>query len=251
MQRYVLQLSYKGTHYFGWQRQNGHISVQEKIESVLSQLHSNQPIEITGCGRTDTGVHASCYFAHFDSDLLFDTEQLCFKMNLMLPEDIAIRNIQVASPDFNARFSAISRTYEYTIHKQKNPFLSEVSWYHRADLDIEKINQACKIMMRHKDFECFSKVHTDVSTFICNISVAEWFITDQGYLFRITANRFLRNMVRAVTGTMIDVGLGKINLKEFESILQSGDRGKAGTSVPAQGLNLVNVAYPVDLISVL
>ncbi|MBK7128549.1 MAG: tRNA pseudouridine(38-40) synthase TruA [Crocinitomicaceae bacterium] len=251
MQRYVLQLSYKGTHYFGWQRQNGQISVQEKIESVLSQLHSNQPIEITGCGRTDTGVHASCYFAHFDSDLLFETEQLCFKMNLMLPDDIAIRNIQAVSSDFNARFSAISRTYEYAIHQQKNPFLTEFSWYHRADLDIDKINQACIIMIGHKDFQCFSKVNTDVSNFLCNITKAEWIITEHGYLFTISANRFLRNMVRAITGTMIDVGLGKINLKEFETILQSADRGKAGTSVPAQGLNLINVEYPVDLISVL
>lgn len=242
--RYFIQLAYQGTHYFGWQIQSNHNSVQAEIERALTQLNSNQKIEITGCGRTDTGVHASDYFAHFDLEKEIDPQHWKYKLNLMLPNDIAIKNVCVVAPTLHARFDAISRSYEYRIHTSKDPFVFNSCWVNNLKLDLEKIQQACDLMKTHTDFECFSKVHTDVTNFNCQIHKIEWHQTENGYLFRISANRFLRNMVRAVVGTLIEVGTGKISVMEFEEILLSKNRSKAGTSVPANGLTLVKIDYP-------
>jgi tRNA pseudouridine38-40 synthase len=242
--RYFIQLAYQGTHYFGWQIQSNHNSVQAEIERALTQLNSNQKIEITGCGRTDTGVHASDYFAHFDMEKEIDPQHWKYKLNLMLPNDIAIKNVFVVAPTLHARFDAVSRTYEYRIHTSKDPFVFNSCWVNNLKLDLEKIQQACELMKLHTDFECFSKVHTDVTNFNCQIHKMEWQQTENGYLFRISANRFLRNMVRAVVGTLIEVGTGKISVLEFEEILHSKNRSKAGTSVPANGLTLVKIDYP-------
>ncbi len=242
--RYFIQLAYQGTHYFGWQIQSNHNSVQAEIERALTQLNSNQKIEITGCGRTDTGVHASDYFAHFELDKEIELHHWAYKLNLMLPGDIAIKNIFAVAPTLHARFDAISRTYEYRIHTSKDPFVFNSCWVNNLKLDLEKIQQACDLMKTHTDFECFSKVHTDVTNFNCQIHKIEWHQTENGYLFRISANRFLRNMVRAVVGTLIEVGTGKISAPEFEEILHSKNRSKAGTSVPANGLTLVKIDYP-------
>ncbi|MBK6526542.1 MAG: tRNA pseudouridine(38-40) synthase TruA [Crocinitomicaceae bacterium] len=242
--RYFIQLAYQGTHYFGWQIQSNHNSVQAEIERALTQLNSNQKIEITGCGRTDTGVHASDYCAHFDLEREIDPQHWKYKLNQMLPNDIAIKNVFVVAPTLHARFDAVSRTYEYRIHTSKDPFVFNSCWVNNLKLDLEKIQQACELMKLHTDFECFSKVHTDVTNFNCQIHKMEWQQTENGYLFRISANRFLRNMVRAVVGTLIEVGTGKISVLEFEEILHSKNRSKAGTSVPANGLTLVKIDYP-------
>lgn len=243
-QRYFIHLAYKGSRYFGWQIQPSHPSVQQEIETALTKLNSNKKIEIIGCGRTDTGVHAENYFAHFDSEKLLDTDQLKFKLNQILPEDIAIKSVFLVAPEWHARYSAISRTYHYRLHHEKNPFLAETSWQFRQQLDLSKINQACNLIKNHEDFECFSKVNTDVGHFNCTIHHVQWKKTEQGYLFEVSANRFLRNMVRAMTGTLIDVGLSKISLKDVEHILNSKNRSLAGTSVPAHGLTLMDIKYP-------
>lgn len=242
--RYFIQLSYKGTNYFGWQVQPREISVQEVIERALEQLNSNEKIEITGCGRTDTGVHSSNYFAHFDIAKEIDTTHWAFKLNVMLPKDIAVKKIYKVDTRLHARYDAISRTYEYKIHHTKDPFIAETSWLYKVDLDLGLIESACKRLMIHSDFESFSKVKTEVSSFNCVLYHAHWEKTETGYLFRISANRFLRNMVRALVGTLLEVGLKKISLEEFENILHSKDRSKAGVSAPAHGLTLVNVEYP-------
>lgn len=242
--RYFIQLAYQGTHYFGWQIQPNHNSVQAEIEGSLTQLNSNQKIEITGCGRTDTGVHASDYFAHFDLEKEIDPQHWKYKLNLMLPANIAIKNVFAVAPNLHARFDAVSRTYEYRIHTSKDPFVSNSCWVNNLKLDLEKIQQACDSIKLHTDFECFSKVHTDVTNFNCQIHKIGWCETENGYLFRISANRFLRNMVRAVVGTLIDVGTEKISLSDFNEILNSKNRSRAGASVPANGLTLVKIDYP-------
>ena len=242
--RYFIHLSYKGTNYFGWQIQPNHKSVQETIEQALTQINSNQKIDITGCGRTDTGVHASDYYAHVDCDLEFDCEQMKFKLNLMLPKDIAIHSIFKVDPSKHARHSATSRTYEYRIHQSKNPFLAETSWLYAQKLNCQLINEACQLLMKQHDFESFSKVKTSVDHFICNIEKANWTETKDGYQFTITANRFLRGMVRTIMGTLVDVGLEKITPKEFEEIILSKNRNKAGKAAPAEGLTLTKVTYP-------
>lgn len=246
MVRYFVKLSYKGTKYFGWQIQPNQTSVQEVIQNVLSQLHKNNRIELVGCGRTDTGVHASEYYAHFDSEEVFDLSQLRYKMNVMLPDDISIHDIFEVKADLHARFSATSRTYEYRMHFFKDPFLSDTSLLFTKQLDLSKMNEACRLLKNYVDFECFSKVNTDVSNFNCTIFSAEFLNTENGIVFKISANRFLRNMVRAITGTMIDIGTGKITLKEFQSIIESKNRSNAGTSVPAHGLTLIGITYPFE-----
>jgi len=246
-QRYFLKLAYKGTRYFGWQIQPNQISIQQEIERALTQLNSNEKIEITGCGRTDTGVHASMYFAHFDTYKKMDPQHLSYKLNLMLPQDIAILEVFEVNADTHARFSATSRSYEYKIHTAKNPFIAETSWFYNVDLDLAKIKEACALLSTHSDFECFSKVHTDVSNFNCTIHYIDWLQTEHGYLFQISANRFLRNMVRAIVGTLLDVGTGKITIEELNEILASKNRSKAGISVPAHGLTLTKITYPASL----
>lgn len=240
--RYFIELAYKGTNYNGWQFQPDAPSVQETLANALSTL-LRLKIEIVGAGRTDTGVHARQMFAHFDFHEKIDGEKLTHKLNSFLPKDIAIFRIIELHDDAHARFDAISRTYEYHINTTKNAFECHDSWYFSNELNIALMNKACEILMKHHDFECFSKVHTDVNTFICSISKANWKKNNDKLVFTITADRFLRNMVRAIVGTMINIGLEKTSLKELEEIIESKNRSKAGFSVPAHGLYLTEIKY--------
>ena len=242
--RYFLELSYKGTHYHGWQYQPNAISVQEKINEGLSKLLRTK-INIMGAGRTDAGVHASQMFAHFDVDVDFDIEIILFKLNSYLPDDIVIKQIKIVADKAHARFDAVSRSYEYRIFVGRNPFLLETTWqlFHQR-LDIDKMNEAAAVLLNHTNFKSFSKTMTDIKTFDCDVTEAYWELKDNLLIFHISANRFLRNMVRAIVGTLIDVGLNKTSLDEFKNILESQSRSEAGFSVPARGLFLTKVAYP-------
>ncbi len=251
--RYFLEFAYKGTHYHGWQYQPNATSVQETLNKALSTLFKKE-IDLVGAGRTDTGVHAKQMFAHFDVEESIDVPFYIHKLNSFLPKDIAILNIHDVHDDAHARFDATKRTYEYHIHTKKDAFESDDSWYYQNELNIDKMNAACKILFNHIDFECFSKVNTDVNTFNCKIYEAYWTrdkaeqITskqdNERLVFTISADRFLRNMVRAIVGTMIAIGQDKIILDDFTKIIESKDRSKAGFSVPAQGLYLTKVEYP-------
>lgn len=239
--RYFIEFAYKGKNFHGFQKQPNASSIQETLENALSLiLHKN--IEITGAGRTDTGVHAKQMFAHFDCDEVLNNN-LVKKLNAFLTKDIAIISIRKVLENSHARFDAIERTYEYNIHFNKNPFLSDISWHFKSDLDIHLMNNACTILKEYTDFECFSKKHTDVFTFNCNIKEAFWQNYNDNLVFTITADRFLRNMVRAIVGTMINVGSQKISLLEFKKIIESKNRSNAGFSVPAHGLFLTKVKY--------
>lgn len=243
MQRYAFEIQYKGTAYFGWQRQPRQISVQEKIEDCLEKLYGKD-ISITGCGRTDTGVHAHRSFFHVDLEEKFKLEILNFKMNRMLPADISIVAIHPVAADFHARFDATSRTYRYFIHRFKDPFLEGLSLYLPQDLDVEAMNQAALYLIGKQDFTSFSKLHTDVKTNVCQVVSAEWKQQENGDLyFEITADRFLRNMVRAIAGTLLEVGLGKIEAVEVEKIISKMNRSEAKLSVPAHALYLWKVCY--------
>lgn len=240
--RYFIHLAYKGTNYHGWQSQPDAISVQECLEKALLTL-LRKPISIMGAGRTDAGVHAKEMFAHFDFDLTIDSDKLVHKLNSFLPKDIAVFNIIQVVDDAHARFDATKRTYEYHIHTHKNPFECHDSWQHSLALNIENMNEACKILFDYNDFECFSKLHTDVNTFNCKIYEAYWKQNGNQLVFTISADRFLRNMVRAIVGTMINIGLEKISLDDFKKIIEGKDRAKAGFSVPAHGLYLTKIEY--------
>ncbi|WP_271406785.1 tRNA pseudouridine(38-40) synthase TruA [Tenacibaculum soleae] len=240
--RYFIELAYKGKNYHGWQIQPDAISVQEKINKAISTV-LRQNISITGAGRTDTGVHASQMFAHFDTNTLL-TEKFAFRLNALLPDDIVIFNIKLVHDDAHARFDANSRSYEYKIWLGRNPFSLDTSWQlYNKKLNIDLMNQAASILYKHEDFECFSKVKTGVYTFNCSITNAQWIVKGNELTFYITANRFLRNMVRAIVGTLIDVGLGKTSINEFQNIIKSKNRSNAGTSAPAKGLFLTAVTY--------
>ncbi|MBN4072836.1 tRNA pseudouridine(38-40) synthase TruA [Crocinitomix catalasitica] len=243
-QRYFLHLAYKGTNFFGWQIQAKHQSVQAVIESALASVHSNREIAVTGCGRTDTGVHASNFYAHFDSDLDIEKDHFIYKLNSLVGDDIVIKDLIPVDPKAHARFDATARTYHYFIHQKKDPFAQETSWFNKQELALDKMNKACLILQNHTDFQCFSKVNTEMNNFNCEIGHARWIQSEKGIIFRITANRFLRNMVRAIVGTMIEIGLEKIEVNELTKILESKDRSMAGESVPAQGLFLADVRYP-------
>lgn len=242
--RYFLELSYKGTNYHGWQYQPNAISVQEKINDGLSKL-LKVPINIMGAGRTDAGVHATQMFAHFDITQEFDKEVILFKINSYLPDDIVIYRFIEVGDKAHTRFDATSRSYEYRIVIGRNPFLLETSWqfFHRT-LNIEIMNEAAAILLEYKDFKCFSKSKTDVSTYNCNITNAQWILKNNNLTFHISADRFLRNMVRAIVGTLVNVGLGKTSIEEFKNIIESRDRKRAGLSVPAKGLFLTKIVYP-------
>lgn len=241
--RYFLEFAYNGTHYHGWQIQPNTITVQETLTHALSTL-LRTPIELVGAGRTDAGVHAKQMYAHFDFELPFDKTNLLKRLNSFLPEDIVVFHFHEVHPDAHARFDATSRTYEYHISLEKNVFNNELSWYHFRKLNIDKMNEAAKLLLDYEDFECFSKTNTDVFTFNCTITQAVWKQQENDLIFTISANRFLRNMVRAIVGTLINVGLEKINLHDFRTIIESKDRGKAGFSVPGKGLFLTRVTYP-------
>lgn len=242
--RYFIHLAYLGTHYFGWQKQPNQISVQAVIEKALTQLNSNISVEIIGCGRTDTGVHAKNYYAHFDSNHELDTEVYRHKLNTMLPNDISVYQVIKVDSSAHARFDATARTYEYHIIQEKNPFKSQTAFVYNMLLNVDAINKACSILKNHTDFECFSKVKTEVNNFNCEIHSITWQQSEDGYIFTISANRFLRNMVRAIVGTLLDIGQEKISLSDLENILESKNRSAAGQSVPAHGLSLVEIKYP-------
>ncbi|TXE10107.1 tRNA pseudouridine(38-40) synthase TruA [Seonamhaeicola algicola] len=241
--RYFIELSYNGSAYHGWQNQPTAISVQEVIEKALSTL-LKQPTAIVGAGRTDTGVHASQMFAHFDTNITFSKTQLTYKLNAFLPKDVAIHRIFKVNPNAHARFDALSRTYLYRITLKKNVFSYNNALFMKQDLNVENMQKATDILFNYKDFQCFSKTNTDVKTYNCDIMKAQWFFKDDELHFIIQADRFLRNMVRAVVGTMINVGLGKISVNDVHKIIASKSRSEAGYSVPAHALYLIHVEYP-------
>ena len=240
--RYFIKLAYNGTNYHGWQVQPNASSVQETLNNALSVI-LNSEINIMGAGRTDTGVHAKEMFAHFDYDPILEIDSTLHKLNSYLPKDIAIYDIIPVHEDAHARFDAKKRTYQYHISSVKNVFSQEESWYYHQNLDVELMNQAAKILLNHTDFQCFSKVNTDVNTFNCTIYEAYWKQENNQLIFTISADRFLRNMVRAIVGTLVNIGLHKITLSDFNSIIENKNRNEAGFSVPAQGLFLTKIEY--------
>lgn len=242
--RYFIELSYNGKNYHGWQKQPDVISIQEVLENSLSKLLRSK-IEIVGAGRTDTGVHAKQIFTHFNIKESIETLNLNNRLNAFLPDDISIQNIFLVNNESHARFDAIKRSYEYQIWQGKNPFLIDSSWQIKTKiLNVDKMNEAASLLLNYTNFKCFSKSKTDVFTYDCDITEAKWVKNENLLTFHITANRFLRNMVRAIVGTLYEIGIGKITITDFISIIESQDRTKAGISVPAQGLFLTKVTYP-------
>lgn len=240
--RYFIELSYKGTNYHGWQIQPDASSVQEEITKALATI-LQEKILLVGAGRTDAGVHASQMFAHVDTVKKL-TDDYVHKLNAILPNDIVIKSIKEVSDETHARFDAVSRTYEYRILIGRDPFLLDTTWQlHQKNLQIEKMNEAANLLFEYEDFESFSKVKTDVNTFNCTIMKAVWTLEDKHLIFHIKANRFLRNMVRAIVGTLLEVGLGKKTIEDFRNIIESKKRSEAGLSVPAKGLFLTEVCY--------
>ncbi len=245
MNRYFIILSYKGTNYQGWQAQPGKTTVQGELNTAL-QLILKEKICVTGAGRTDTGVHAINFIAHFDceSPEKKNIENLVYKLNRFLSRDIIIHDIVPVHKDSHARFDAISRTYHYLISTSKNPFLEDFALHYPHILDIKAMNKVCEILLKHKDFASFSKLHGNNKTTICDVREAEWRqINTDLLVFRITADRFLRNMVRAITGTMLKIGTHKIPVTMMEDIIVKRDRASAGTSVSGKGLFLSEVRY--------
>jgi tRNA pseudouridine38-40 synthase len=243
--RYFIELSYNGKAYHGWQNQPNAISVQQVLEEALTRL-LNTNVSIVGAGRTDAGVHASQMFAHFDLDKKLE-QDLVYKLNSYLPKDIAIHDIVLVNDDAHARFDAIERTYNYKIALQKNVFNYDYAFLHQLPLDIDKMNLACDILLQYNNFQCFSKSNTDVKTYHCKINKAKWIKINDELIFEISADRFLRNMVRAIVGTLINIGIHKIEVEELHAIIQSKSRSEAGFSVPAHGLYLTKVVYPKSI----
>jgi len=246
--RYFIFLSFRGTSYCGWQVQPASVTVQAVIEEALSTI-LREKIATTGAGRTDSGVHAKLFCAHFDSnhDDLETRKNLLIRLNRFLPPDIAVHSIKKVKNEAHARYSAISRTYRYYITKNKDPFREDTSWYLPYQLNVESMNKACRILISTSDFTSFSKLHSNAKTNICNVHYADWEDEGDNLIFTIKANRFLRNMVRAIVGTMVEIGRGRLNLDDFEKIIAARDRCKAGKSVPAKGLFLEDIEYPGDI----
>ena len=239
--RYFIIFSYDGTNYHGWQIQPNGVSVQEKLQGALSTL-LREEIVVTGAGRTDAGVHARMMVAHFDT--LNVLKDLVYKLNRLLPQDIAVQKVEPVSDDMHARFSATSRTYHYYIHTKKDPFLRAYSCELHYPLDFEKMNEAGRILTTYEDFGASCKAHSDVKTTLCKVTRAEWIQTGETtWYFEITANRFLRNMVRAVVGTMVDVGRGKLSLEDFRKVIEGKQRSDAGESMPGNALFLEDIKY--------
>ncbi|MES2279308.1 MAG: tRNA pseudouridine(38-40) synthase TruA [Bacteroidota bacterium] len=242
-QRYFIELAYNGTNYHGWQIQPNAVTVQELLNKALSTI-LRQPVETTGCGRTDTGVHATTFFVHFEALVISHQSLEVRSLNALLPYDIAIKRIIPVTPEAHARFDATLRSYEYHLHFQKDPFKHGFSWLQRDVPDLDLMNRAATILMEYTDFSCFSKSNTQVFTNNCKISRAEWVKDGDGMVFHISADRFLRNMVRAIVGTLLMVGRKEIEPEAVRAIIASKNRSKAGTSVPACGLYLTEVKYP-------
>ncbi len=243
--RYFIELSFVGTNYSGWQVQRNGLSVQQILNEKLS-IKLAEKIEVTGAGRTDAGVHSEYFVAHFDTSLLLN-EDFIDDMNGFLPSDIVLHKIKQVKSDAHARFSALNRTYQYRITTQKNPFLTDYSFYFYGKLDIDIMNEAASLLITVSDFTSFSKLHGNTKTNICKLTKAEWQKNGDLLIFTISANRFLRNMVRAITGTLLDVGKGKISIEQFNDIIVSKNRGRASMSVPAKGLFLTGIEYFNDI----
>jgi tRNA pseudouridine38-40 synthase len=241
--RYFFEIAYNGKNYNGWQSQNTGIGVQAVVEDAMSKIFQT-PVKIVGSGRTDTGVHCEQQFFHADIEKEFDLPLMIQKLNSFLPQGIAINDIISVKNDASARYEAIERTYRYQITRKKNPFLEGYAWHFFKPLTLETMNKAAALLTGEHDFECFSKVKTDVNHFVCDIKSAGWQQKGDMLIFDITANRFLRGMVRSIVGTLLDVGTGKTTVAEFQSIIKSKDRKKAGANVPPYGLYLVKVKYP-------
>tara|TARA_B100001057_G_scaffold409164_2_gene423711 strand:- start:20719 stop:21477 length:759 start_codon:yes stop_codon:yes gene_type:complete len=248
MQRYLLEITYDGANYFGWQIQPNQRTIQGEIIKKISTL-LNQKINLIGCGRTDAGVHAIKYFAHFDSDIEIDFEKFLFRINNFLNNDISINRIYKVHKNFHVRFSANLRTYEYYISCKKDPFLHKISFPFFKDLDLKLLNTGSNFFIGKKDFSSFCKSSSDVNNKICIVTEAFWIKKNNMFIFRITANRFLHNMVRSITGTIIDFALKKISSHELQKIFNSKKRKNSGLSVPAKGLYLINVEYPKNSFS--
>lgn len=243
--RYFIEFSYSGKNYFGYQVQPREISVQEVLEKAMSTI-LREEVKTTGAGRTDTGVHAKQIFAHFDTHKNV-TDKLVYQLNSFLPTDIAVKRIFSVKDDFHARFDATFRTYEYYISLKKNPFTQDSAWQiWKRDLEISRMNEACKILFEYKDFTSFSKLHTQNKTNNCKIYKAYWEQNGSELKFTISADRFLRNMVRAIVGTMVEIGSGKLESSDLRTIIEDKNRNAAGTSAPAQGLFLVEVGYDFE-----
>lgn len=243
--RYFLELSYHGGAYHGWQRQPNAVSVQEKVEHVLSTL-TQKNIEVVGAGRTDAGVHAKQLYAHFDVAEALG-EDFVFKLNSLLPRDIAVLGLKEVTADAHARFDALSRAYEYHITQRKDPFKTDSAFYLKRNVNLEMMNEAADILLDYTNFKSFSRSRTDVRTYNCKIAHAYWEQQDQQLVFHIKADRFLRNMVRAIVGTLLDVGLGKTTVEQVHGIIKSESRSEAGASVPAHGLYLTRIEYPINI----
>ncbi len=244
--RYFIEIAYNGKNYFGWQRQPDQISVQQVLEETLSTL-LREDLKITGAGRTDAGVHSKQLFAHFDFNEIENTEDLVFRMNSFLPKDISVKNIFEVKDDAHARFDAVEREYEYIISLKKDPFLQDFAFQINNKPNVDLMNEAAKILLHYKNFQCFSRSKTDVKTYNCTIVKAYWETQNNTIIFTIAADRFLRNMVRAIVGTLLNVGYGKTSLEEFQNILVSRSREEAGPSAPAHGLYLTKVIYPNNI----
>lgn len=241
--RIFLWLSFDGTAYHGWQIQPNGMSVQEKVQQCLSTLLS-QPIAVTGAGRTDAGVHARTMVCHLDTDKELDADRLCYRLNRILPRDISCRQAEQVSDDLHARFSAKRRTYRYFIHTQRDPFLRHYSVETHWKLDFDRMNEAARWLTTQNDFKAFCKAGTDVKTTLCQVSTAQWVNTSPTtWYFEISANRFLRNMVRAVVGTLFEVGRHRMTLEQFQQVVATGTRSDAGESMPAHGLFLWDIEY--------
>lgn len=241
--RYFITFSYDGTRYHGWQRQPNGISVQEELERALS-IVTRRETQVVGAGRTDTGVHARMMVAHADIDGDVDCEQMVYRLNRILPRDIAVSGMRPVADDMHARFSAVSRTYHYYIHTRKDPFRRHYSCELHYPLDFDLMNEAAKTLMEYDDFGSFCKSNSDVKTTICHVTEAHWdCVGDGAWQFTITANRFLRNMVRAVVGTLVDVGRHRLTLADFRNVIEKGTRTAAGESMPGNALFLDNIEY--------
>ncbi|MCD6347850.1 MAG: tRNA pseudouridine(38-40) synthase TruA [Bacteroidales bacterium] len=248
--RYLLELAYNGYAYHGWQIQPNAWTVQAELKKAFSLL-LNEEVNIVGAGRTDTGVHASHFVAHFDflgDDI--DCPDLKFKLNRFLKKDIRIDRLQPVSDDFHARFSALSRTYHYLISREKQPFINNLTWLYDGSLDGDTMNEAARILMKYDDFTSFARLHSDSKTNICSIQNAEWQCTDILCVFKIQADRFLRNMVRAIVGTMVEVGKGKMTVDDFEAVILAKNRSSAAQSAPPEGLFLTEVNYPEEIFEI-
>lgn len=248
MPRYFAEMMYDGTRYKGWQVQPGQVTVQGAIEQKLAQLFQ-QEVPIVGSGRTDTGVHARQQYFHFDTPSPVDHATLCFKLNTMLPADIALRQLIPVSDEAHARFDATKRAYVYQVSPVKDAFLDRYAWQFRKPLSIERMNEAAQSLAGRQDFKSFSKVKTEVNHFECTIFQAGWERKNNLIVFNVSANRFLRGMVRALVGTLVEVGINRLSVSDFKAIIKQQDRRSAGVSAPPQGLFLTEVQYPATLLS--